>query len=342
MKNSIKISLFLLISVSILFAAGFVFACNYHAYKDCFGNAIYWYDSCSGRQELYQDCASINQVCQYGQCVNYIPSSTPSSYIAHYTVACRGNNVYWYDSLGVSSGLYKVCADKNSCTLDICYSGQCSNVLKCDGSTCAKESADYNTYCQTQPVQQQTNQPQSANFLAFFSAKETLNDSQWSKGIQIKQNSTYYFLITINNNSNSQINNINVKVSIPEEIYMLGNLKINDAAVAGDIAAGINIESLFSGEIKSITFEGKTQTFNSQEQKQANVTVSVEGANQSDSIILDFNSSQNDDGVVSAVSSAPLSQKFSEFLKRWYLWIFGVIFLIFLFVIIFRRVSGNG
>ncbi|MCX6724025.1 MAG: hypothetical protein NT155_02490 [Candidatus Staskawiczbacteria bacterium] len=131
--------------------------CTYHAYKLCQGNNIYWYSSCNNQQDLYQACGG-SQVCKYGQCVNYVQPVQPvqqpaNNYTAYSTTICRGSSIYWLDSLGVISGSYKNCQDNNSCTIDTCLAKECSNLLKCDGSTCAVGSADYIAYCpQVNPV----------------------------------------------------------------------------------------------------------------------------------------------------------------------------------------------
>lgn len=123
--------------------------CTYHAYKQCLGNSIYWYSSCGVQQDLYSICPS-SLICQYGQCANYVqPAYQPIqlNYNPYYKKICSGSSILWQDSLGAVSGLYKNCDDANSCTLDFCSGDICSNILKCDKSTCADNSADYNTYC---------------------------------------------------------------------------------------------------------------------------------------------------------------------------------------------------
>ena len=37
--------------------------CDNHAYKACYNNDLYWYDSCNNRQDRYQDCQNPNSVC---------------------------------------------------------------------------------------------------------------------------------------------------------------------------------------------------------------------------------------------------------------------------------------
>lgn len=223
-KAVFKFSIFILVALAAIFGfASVSYACNYHAYRDCVGSAIYWYDSCANRQDLIQDCASFGQSCQYGQCV--VKNVQPyNNYVVHYRITCYGNNLYWYDSLGVSSGLYKNCADTNSCTIDSCASGNCSNILKCDGSACAVGSADYNSSC------------------------------------------------------------------LPAQTGAANNNPVNNTT-------------------------------------------------QSDSVTMNPNPAQVQSAA--AVSSVEAVSGFWPFLKRWYLWILVLLVLIFLFIVVFRRLSSN-
>ena len=145
-------------------------------------------------------------------------------------------------------------------------------------------------------------------------------------------------MIALNNNSDTAYSNVNISANIPGEISLLGNLKVNDAAFSGDIVSGISIGSLEPKSAKSITFEGKTQSFSEQSQKQATITVNSSGAVRSDFVNLDFVPGQS---TVAAVSQPAEDTGITTFLKRWYLWILSGIVLIFLFIIVFRRVSSN-
>lgn len=336
MNFQTKTTFEILMAVLVVFAAIFGFAgissaqynygyCNYHAYKDCAGSSIYWFDSCSIRQDLYQDCAFLGQTCQYGQCVAKIQPV----YIAHQKISCSGNNLHWYDSLGAVNSLYKDCQDKNSCTIDSCSGTECSNILKCDGTTCLAGSVDYNSYCAS---------GNTANLLVSFVGKQDVASQQWDKNVQVQPNSTVYFMIAVNNNSDVAVDNVNISVNIPAEISLLGNLKINDVSIAGDIASGINLGSVPPKTSKSVTFEGKAQAFSAQEQKQATATISAGGSNQSDFVDLNFNPSQS---ASASVSSTADNSGIMNFLKRWYLWILSAIVLVFLFIIVFRRFSTS-
>lgn len=314
--------------------------CTYHAYKNCLGNSIYWYDSCGTQQDLVQSCYGINMVCKYGQCAYqqpYIPPYIPpvNPYIAHQKTACYSNNIYWFDSLGKVNTLYKNCADSNACTQDSCISGKCDNTLKCDGSTCATGSADYNNYCSNNNNNNNNQNNNNANALSIsFLARENQTSGQWQKTVSIGANDTSYFMVSVVNNSGMQANNIIISANIPNEIASLGNLQIDGIQTAGDIVSGINIGALAPGAAKSITFEGKTQAILSASAKQAIATVS----GQTDLVTINFNPAPS---AAASVSSAQNTSGFWEFLKRWYLWILVGIVLIFLFVIVFRRLSSN-
>jgi hypothetical protein len=274
-------------------------------------------------------------VCKYGQCVYqqpYIPPVVPV-YTAHYRTACYSNNLYWYDSLNKVNTLYKNCVDTNSCTFDSCVSGQCDNTIKCDGSTCATGTADYNTYCQNNNADNDLDA-----ILTSFFASQNQGEFQWQKSVSVGSNGQVYFMITIANNSVVQVDGINVFANIPNEIVFLGNLQINGAQVAGDIVSGISIGALAPGTAKTITFEGKTQTILTSSTKTAVATVALLGASKTDSISVNLNPAQV---AGASVSSTESTSGFWTFLKRWYLWILVGLALIFLFIIVFRRLSSN-
>jgi len=326
--------------------------CTYHAYKLCQGNNVYWYNSCGTQQELFNSCVG-GQFCQYGQCTsNYIinpvlPPVIPNIYNPYYKTACSSGSIYWYDSLGVVSGLYKSCNDNNSCTQDTCSANVCVNTLipncqinppvnppvnNCGNNLCESTLGETNTTC---PIDCKIN-PATALLISFFSKTDS-SSSQWQKTAQTMPNSNVYFMISLVNNSTTQIDNVTVSANIPNEIASLGNLKLNETAISGDIVSGINIGSIAPSTTKSITFEGKTQAISEASTKQATATSNVLGLINSDTISIDFAQGQS----TGAVSDAVASSGFWEFLKQWYLWILGILVLVFLFIIVFKRFSSD-
>lgn len=259
--------------------------CVFHAYKDCLGNSVYWFDSCANPQDLIQNCSLYNQICKFGNCVaNYKPAPAPAP------------------------------------------------------KPVSKPSP---APAPTPAPAPETTQTTSALLISFF-LKSDPNSTQWQKTASINSNSNVYFMFSVANTSETQINNVNVSANIPSEVASLGNLQIDGVAVSGDIVSGINIGSLSPKTGKLITFEGKTQAVLAASTKQAFATASAPdqqtGVSPTDSISIVFNPGQ---AAVAAVSSTPEATGFLGFLKRWYLWILSAIALIFLFVIIFRRLSSD-
>jgi len=142
----------------------------------------------------------------------------------------------------------------------------------------------------------------------------------------------------VTNSSNAQIDNVSVSANIPNEVSSLGNLQANGVPVSGDIVSGINIGSIAPSTTKLVTFEGKTQTLSTAATEQATATSNVSGATESDSVSINLTTGQV---AGASVSSTPASSGFLAFLKRWYLWIIVGLVLIFLFIIVFRRLSSN-
>lgn len=325
--------------------------CTYHAYKLCSGNNVYWFDSCGNQQDLIQTCSGYNMVCQYGNCASsYTPAPTPNptpinNYIFHYSKKCYTGNVYWYDSNGQISGLYKNCSTSNSCMQSSCQAGKCNGALKCDGSTCSVGSDDYNKYCNTQQQnnpQQNNNQTQKPGSLSIaFFEKENSNNQQWQKSGQVGANGTVYFMVSVTNNSSVQADNVSVFANIPMEISSLGNVKVDGIQVSGDIISGINIGSISPQSLRTITFEGKTDGIAANSNKQATITISSQNTSNSDTVSLNFspNNSSNK-SVASMNNSTQTSSGFWGFIKRWYLWILVGLVLLFLFIVVFRRLSS--
>jgi hypothetical protein len=108
--------------------------------------------------------------------------------------------------------------------------------------------------------------------------------------------------------------------------------------VSGDIVSGIEIGSVSAMSKKMITFEGKTQNFDIQEEKEAIAFINSSQLAQSDSISISFDNSQQGSA---AIASAPSSGWLTGFLKRWYMWIMAGVILVLLFIAIFKRLSSN-
>lgn len=342
--------------------------CTQFASKQCVSNISYWYDSCNQIQAVAQNCNTSGQMCSNGACVNK-PGSTGSTgtggttynpgnpypstgYIQNYRTYCYQNNVQWYDSRGAVQGVYQACQDANSCSLDTCQDNACRAQLKCDGSTCAVNSADYIKYCQNN-VQGATTQNPSTNnppvqvgqpgqgqpmdqsqakwiVISLFGKKE--GGAGWTKTIDANNNDKLEFLMVVKNISNMPLNNVLAAADVTGNITYTGNLTIDSSTSAGSVVSGIDLGTLNPNTSTAIHFTGTAQAPNTQT---VQVVSRVTSANFMDSDSFTANISAS--ATTASVSGSP----FIEFIKRWYLWIIIVIVLIALFVIIFRRLSTN-
>jgi len=250
---------------------------------------------------------------------------------------CAGNNIYWYDSCGGQQDFVQSCSGANI----VCRYGQCvyqqPRVLSAPAPVPVRKK--YIMPVAT-PIISATPIPVVLS-VSFF-AKQDQASAQWSKSAQIGPNGKIYFMVSTANNSGAQVSDATVSANIPSDITSLGNLQINGVSVSGDIVSGVDIGALAPGNAKSITFEGKSNAIVSQATKQAVATVSAGGYSpQSDSVSIILSNVQIGSGIAPASVSSSVANNFWNFLKRWYLWILVGLVLIFLFIVIFRRLSSN-
>ncbi len=320
--------------------------CYAYASKKCVSNVAYWYDSCGSIQAVAQNCNTTNQVCSNGTCVGGEGTNYPvQTYIQNYRTACYNNNVFWYDSNSVVQSMQKSCSDTNSCTIDTCTSGTCKNTLRCDGSTCGVNSADYMAYCLpaqagqggavgTTTVSQVSGvQTQSGTMAVSIFGKKESEAVTWSKSINAANGEKLNFIVIFKNISSMQADNVTLQANLTNNIAYTGNLKIDNVTSAGSVVSGINMGTLPAQSSKAVSFTGTLQSQNVQSiQVSANV---VSGAMQ-DSDYLTINVPAG-----SAAAAAVSGGGFVNFIKEWYLWAIIIIVLIILFAIIFRRLSTS-
>jgi len=114
---------------------------GYQDYTGCDGNAIYWFNSCDQRLELYQQCGA-NQTCENAQCVNNACAGDD------YT-GCSGNAVYWFDSCDNRLELYQQCTSSQ-----VCQDAQCKNIGCSTDSQCGADTTIGSPFCQGNNVYQ--------------------------------------------------------------------------------------------------------------------------------------------------------------------------------------------
>lgn len=345
-------------------------ACVSYATNKCVSNISYWYDSCGNIQSVKQNCNLSNQACSGGMCVNQTttpaptptPATTGGSYIQNYRTYCYNGNVQWYDSRGAVQSVYQTCQDTNSCTIDSCADNACKTQLRCDGSTCAVNSADYMTHCannlqgstttnNTTTNNTTTNNTttvnqsgqvagittQNRNFAISLLGKKQSAETQWAKAVDASNAEVIEFLMVVKNISGAPMQSVIVMADLTQSIAYTGNLKIDGLASAGSVTQGIDLGAFPAEATKSIYFTATVQTANTQ-MIQVVARATANGASDSDMFTVNAGST-----AVASVSdsSNSTSSPFLDFIKKWYLWIIIVIVLIAIFVIIFRRLSTN-
>ena len=287
-------------------------------YLKCVGNAVYWFDKYGNQSQLYQTCAS-NQTCPNNACV----AATVTS---HTLKGCVGNTVYWYNSLGTQQDIYQNCS----------LSGQTCQNGACIGGQSYYTPPAYIKPASTTPAPTTvttTSVVKSNTLSVSILARNESTSTEWSKEISASKNEKINFLVTVKNISDATAENVSFKIDTAQNINA-ENIKIDNSEATGNIYSGINLGSMDKGTSKIISFNG---VINSQDEKNGiKVTVTANSGDASDSDLIALNISKSSIATASLIDSP-----FMSFVKQWYLWVIGIIVLISLFVIIFRRLSSN-
>ncbi|MCX6724406.1 MAG: hypothetical protein NT155_04570 [Candidatus Staskawiczbacteria bacterium] len=159
-------AVFLLMTFVALYStATAVLACQTRDYKQCHGNAVYWYDHCGYIEDLFQQC-SANQVCQNAQCVNIACSSNSQCGTSGLTgsPSCQGNGVYQnYVTYTCNNPGTASSSCSNSTTTQLqttcsgsqtCSNGSCTAVACSSSSQCGTSGLTGSLFCQGNAVYQ--------------------------------------------------------------------------------------------------------------------------------------------------------------------------------------------
>lgn len=288
-------------------------ACVYNATQRCVGNSVFMYDSCGRQGQWIKDCP---YKCVNGQCIE-----KQSTYINHYKKVCHNDNLYWQDSNGVKNDVYSSCSDGDELTKDSCLNGKCVNEIieQNNQNECALSSIDASVFCGN---------------------KDGLENL--SKNIIVSADETVSCLIIVKNISTAPLDGVAVRAEIPSEIVNVAELKVDGASFNGNVTAGINIGSVLPNTSKLITFTGKSiMPITQGLMKQITAIATSDVFAGIDSVAINFQPTVAGASTAASIASPAESSSFVKFLKRWYIWILIAIVLIFLFIVIFRRISSN-
>ncbi len=349
---------------------------GFHGAQTCTNNSVYQnyksnncinpgtqnaYCISSSNPQFQKNCGS-SQTCSYGICVGDAPKNTqttppvyynpaptpstaPTTFIRHYRTDCYSGNLYWFNSQGSVDELQKSCVDANSCTIDTCQDAACKNTLRCDGSTCAVNSADYQTHCASAANQNQTTSLPQINIqlpqaqvqgisITITGKKES--DSKYAKEFSIANAGKINFLVAVKNVSNLPIENVVVKIDSDavityDQVVKIDNIESTSNAVSGislgTLPAGISKEIVFSGSIKPETLVGSVKVAS---------TVNYQNLSNTDMVTVSLLGQVKNNFAASLGSSG-----FILFLKGWWPWVLAAVVLIVLFFVIYKRISNE-
>jgi len=247
--------------------------------------------------------------------------------------------VYWFDSRGVRQGKYQECSDGNECTIDSCQGGSCVHELKCDGSTCAKDSEDYCQSCEHcgdgvcncgEDISSCSEDCTTTCATVSILAKKEKEPIQWVKNLELSSGEKIDFLMVIANGSEQTLKDVVVKTEIPEGIVYKGELKIDGSSSKGDITSGIELGDLSPSAVKTIAFKGIIPSdYSEKGEKEIVGTIKTEKFSNSDSLRITLKGSKGFSGAGLAA--------IGFLVRQWYFWVLVIIALIFLFFFAFRR-----
>ena len=233
--------------------------------SDCDGSWGSWRNWSSWTVNDYcsntETCSVGDGTCNYNSSCAYTP--------VYNTKQCYDNDVYWFNQAGVRLSRYMDCEDNDSCTLDSCDGSKCYHDLKCDGSTCSKESSDYCESCEhcgdeivncgedfcSCPVD--VNFPIAKGIAISGLVKEEGIDTDWQKHVNLNPDGDFSIMIILASSGEETIDEISVRNVLPDGLIYQGNLKVDGAPFVGNILADLNLGSISQGQSKFITFDAK-------------------------------------------------------------------------------------
>ena len=297
-------------------------------FQYCSGNSA----QCNGKWSNWgdwtnwtvSDYCSNNEYCMVGQsrCQYSSNCTQPSGLIQHYKKGCYNNNVYWFNSNSIRQEKYKDCNDKNDCTIDSCDKGRCSNILKCDGSTCAIGSTDYCNSCNhcgdkvcncNETICNCPQDCQTSGLGISLLAKKENSQTQWKDQLDnLRPNENLDVLAVISNNGQKTLDNIEVKMDLPQGIIYKDFLNVEKGSYLGDIKSGLNIGKLNPGENRIISFRLGIKSGIAKPQLDLIVTASAQDISASDAVKLSLKTIPLGAGIGFGLRAL---------IKHWYLWL---------------------
>ncbi|MEI7424503.1 MAG: hypothetical protein WCK10_00025 [Candidatus Staskawiczbacteria bacterium] len=202
-------------------------SCTPNYQQRCIGTSQYWYDSC-GNQGNY-----------IGTCGN--------TCTLNYQQRCIGTSQYWYDSCGNQGNYIGTCG--NTCTLN--YQQRCIGTSQYWYDSCGNQGSYIGTCGVT-----------NAAITISKTVRNLTNSAGFSTSTYASPLNMLMFMITVQNTSNQNANNVVVRDALPSNLIYNNQLVVarsNNANnnYSGDLSYGINLNTLSAGQTVTITYQAQ-------------------------------------------------------------------------------------
>lgn len=265
-------------------------------------------------------------------------------YVKNYRTYCYSNNIYWFDSMDNVQSIYQNCSDDNQCTIDTCGDNNCKNILKCDGSTCSAGSPDYVKYCGGETGQNQEQvkneslvELKNEDLTVSITGKKVSDSGDFQENVNVVADDKISFLAEIENKSDFPAKDVLLKIDLGERIAYSGELKIDDVESAGDVISGLNLGTIPSKVKKKILFSGSIKSEVSEKEIKISAGVSSEKIQNYDFLTMTTGTVSEKNNFMASLSGFSAI----DFVKKRYFWFIGGAILLFLFFIIFKKLSSE-
>jgi hypothetical protein len=290
-----------IIKISVFFSVIFIMACGASTavlacgsgggggqdYTGCSGNAIYWFDSCDNKLELYKQCTA-NQTCVNAKCVDQsIACNTNSdcgTNSSSGSLFCQGNSVYQnyktytcnnpgtstsYCSNSTAAQLQTACTSSQTCSNGSCvntYVNTCTlnYQQRCTGNSmywydsCGNQGTYVGSCGQTY---------NNATLTVTKTVKDITTGTSFATSTYANPSDMLMFMITLQA-SGSDAQNVYIRDTLPANLIYNnqlviactggnGNGNCNNNYNSGSIISGINLNTISSGQTETITYQAQ-------------------------------------------------------------------------------------
>ncbi len=247
--------------------------CAYHSYQQCSGNNLYWYDSCGNQQDLIQYCPNgcSGNSCNSQQYITVQTNSatnissnqaTLNGYLSGYN-SYNNNNYVWFQWGTTASYGYETNRQNFYGSNSFSFS---QNIVNLQPNTTYHFRAVAQSYSGNLVYGQDMTFFTSygyGNYLTITKTARNLTSGNtgWSSAVYANPSDVLMFMITIQANSNQNVDNVFVRDIFPANLIYRNQLVVSGSNYynnySGDITSGINLGTISSGQTVTITYQAQ-------------------------------------------------------------------------------------